>query len=320
VSYIRIYEDLHGVTSRITAGVGKVESCVLGEPNTVESVCGPLTPKWQEDIRKKEIPSLSFYPTGRLKSVALEGQTTIITPIGELPAEFVTFYPAGEIRRVFPCNGKLSAYWTEEDEAALCPAIHFALNCGAFNAKVTAIHFFRSGALRSVSFWPNETVILRAFQGFMPTRIGFSLYENGEIESMEPPYPISIATPIGNISAYDPYAVGVHGESNSLSFNKGGTMRSITTVNSKIEIITPDRQSVFFGPTLRPDPILDDHVIIVPVQILFSPDSVTLENGIGKQTFSLIDCCFRIFTSESTPIIEANDSNCGDCSTCNLCG
>lgn len=313
---MRIYEKLHGVTSFITTESGTVESCVLCESNLVETICGNLVPKWQEDIRKKGIPSLSFYPDGQLKSVALEEQTTIVTPIGDLPAEFLTFYPSGELRRIFPCNGKLSAYWTEEDEGALCPTIPFTLDCGAFCAKVTAIHFYASGALRSVSFWPNETVILRAFQGFMPTRIGFSLYENGSIESLEPPYPMSIATPIGNISAFDTNALGVHGESNSLSFNQDSTLRSITTANSKIEIITPERQSVFFGPTLRTDPLADDRIVVVPVRISFKPDSVTLENGISKQIFSLTDCCFRVFTSDGDP---AAGNNCGDCSTCNLC-
>lgn len=314
---MQIFKELHGVTSYITTESGTVESCMLNEPNLVETICGNLVPKWQEDVRKKGIPSLSFYPDGQLKSIALEEQTTIVTPLGNLPAEFLTFYPSGELRRIFPCNGKLSAYWTQEDEGAICPTIPFALDCGAFRAKVTAIHFYTSGALRSVSFWPNETVILRAFQGFMPTRNGFSLYENGAIESLEPPYPISVATPIGNISAFDPDALGVHGESNSLSFDQDGSLRSITTANSKIEIITPERQSVFFGPTLRPDPLADDRMVVVPVRISFSPDRVSLENGVDKQTFSLNDCCFRVFTSDGFP---TSGNNCGDCSTCNLCG
>lgn len=317
---MRIYEKLHGVSSCITSEIGTVESCVLCEPNTVETICGFLIPKWQEDVRKKGIPSLSFYPDGQLKSISLEEQTTVATPLGDLPAEFVTFYPDGELRRIFPCNGKLSAYWTQEDEAALCPTIPFALDYGAFRAKVTAIHFYPSGALRSMSFWPNETVVLRVFQGLMPTRIGFSLYENGELESLEPPYPMSISTPIGNISAYDPDALGVHGESNSLSFNQDSTLRSITTVNSKIEIITPEHQSVFFGPTLRPDPLADDRVVVVPVLICFSTENITLENGVDKQTYSLTDCCFRIFTTHSSPTAEVGGINCGDCSTCNLCG
>jgi len=315
-----IYEALHGVTSCITADNERVDSCMLSQANTLETICGKLVPKWQEDIRTKGIPSLSFYPGGQLKSVALEEQTSVVTPMGNLPAEFLTFYPGGQLRRIFPCNGKLSAYWSEEDEAALCPTLPFVLPCGAFRAKVTAIHFYPGGALRSMSFWPNETVVLRAFQGLMPTRIGFSLYENGAIESIEPPYPMSIATPIGAISAFDPDALGVHGDSNSLAFNQDGTLRSITTADSKIEIITPERQSIFFAPTLRRDPLLDDCTVVAPVRISFTPDSVTLENDIGTRSFSLTDCCFRVFASDSPPSAGAGHTNCGDCSTCNLCG
>lgn len=315
-----IYKTLHGVTSCITADNGAVESCMLEEQNTVETICGTVIPKWQEDVRKKGIPSLSFYLHGNLKTVALQEQTTVSTPLGDLPAEFITFYPGGELRRLFPCNGKLSGYWSEEDEAALCPSLSFTLPFGAFQAKVTAIHFYPSGVLRSMSFWPNETVVLRVFQGLMPTRIGFSLYEDGSIESVEPPYPMTIATPIGTISAFDPDAMGIHGDENSLAFNQDGTLRSITTADNKIEIITPERQSVFFGPTLRSDPLLDDRTIVVPVRISFTPDKVTLENDVRKRSFSLTDCCFRVLTSDGAPSVATGSNNCGDCSTCNLCG
>ncbi len=315
-----IFETLHGMTSCATAEDGTVESCMLSEANEVQTVCGTLVPKWQEDVRKKGIPSISFYPSGQIKSVALEEQTTVVTPMGELPAEFLTFYPSGELRRVFPCNGKLSGYWSEEDEAALCPTLPFSLHCGAFRAKITAIHFYPGGALRSMSFWPNEIVVLRAFQGFLPTRIGFSLYENGAIQSVEPPYPTPISTPIGTISAFDPDALGVHGDTNSLSFYEDGALCSITTADSKIEIITPERQSIFFAPTLRRDPLLDDCTVVVPVRISFTPDSVTLENGVGKRSFSLTDCCFRVFQADGVTGASSGTVNCGDCSKCNRCG
>ncbi|ETA80524.1 hypothetical protein [Youngiibacter fragilis] len=315
-----IYETLHGVTSYITDEDANVKSCLLCEVNILETAFGRLVPKWKEDIRKKGIPSLSFYPGGVLKSVALEEQTLVSTPLGKLPAEFLTFYPGGELRRIFPCNGKITAYWSEEEEAALCPTLSFALHCGAFRAKVTAIHFYPSGALRSMSLWPDETVVLRAFQGFMPTRIGFSLYEGGALESVEPPYPMSIDTPIGAISAFDPHALGVHGDSNSLAYNQDGSLRSITTADSKIEVITPDRQSIFFAPSKRQDSLLDDRTVVVPVRISFTSDSITFDNGVDIKTFSLIECCFRIFSADSLIAMGSGNTDCSDCSTCNRCG
>jgi hypothetical protein len=317
---MNIFESLKGVTSSIPNDGNAVMSCMLDEANTLETVCGTLIPKWQEDVRKKGIPSLTFHPDGILKSIALETQTLVSTPLGKLPAEFLTFYPGGELRRIFPTNGKLTAYWSEEEEAALCPTLSFALHCGAFRAKVTSIHFYPGGALRSMSFWPGETVVLRAFQGFMPTRIGFSLYENGSIESVEPPYPMAIDTPIGAISAFDPDALGVHGDSNSLAYNPDGSLRSIKTAGSKIEIITPERKSIYFSPTLRQDSLLDDSTVVVPVSISFTPESVTLENGVTRQTYSLSDCCFRIFAADSAIAAGARLMSCGDCSTCNHCG
>lgn len=315
-----IFETLNGVTSSIENGDNAVISCMLNEPNMVETACGTLVPKWQEDVRKKGIPSLTFHPDGELKSIALETQTMVSTPLGDLPAEFLTFYPGGELRRIFPTNGKLTAYWSEEEEAALCPTLSFALHCGAFRAKVTSIHFYPGGALRSMSFWPGETVVLRAFQGFMPTRIGFSLYENGALESVEPPYPMAIDTPIGAISAFDPDALGVHGDSNSLSYNQDGSLRSIKTADSKIEVITPERKSIYFSPTLRQDSLLDDSMVVVPVSIYFTPESVTFDNGVNRQTFSPSDCCFRVFAFDGAVAAGAILMSCSDCSTCNRCG
>lgn len=313
---MQIYETLHGVSSVCIDSDGVLESCMLEEENIVEISCGSLVLKWQEDVRTKHIPSLSFYPDGILKAIALEAQTEISTPLGKLPAEFLTFYPNGALQRIFPTNGKITAYWSEEDEAGLNPILFFSLPIGAFRAKLTAIHFYPDGALRSMSFWPGETAVLRVLQGLMPTRIGFSLYEDGAIESVEPPYPMDIATPIGMISAYDPDALGIHGDSNSLSFFQDGAIRSVMTADNKIEIITPDKQSVFFGPTQQSDPLLDDCTIIVPVRISFTSDRVTLENGIGKKSFSLTQCCFRVYKLDGT---TSKQVNCGDCSSCNLC-
>ncbi|MBP1737405.1 MAG: hypothetical protein H6Q60_1286 [Oscillospiraceae bacterium] len=314
-----IFETLHGVSSTMLEADGTLESCMLTEENTIETGYGPVIPKWQEDVRKKNIPSISFYPDGTLKSVALEQQQLISTPLGTLPAEFITFYPDGALRRVFPCNGKITAYWSEEEEAALCPSLSFSLPVAELQAKLTAIHFYHGGALNSMSLWPGETVSVRTPQGSMPTRIGFSLHEDGSLQSMEPPYPIDVTTPIGVIPAFDPDALGIHGDSNSLSFLPDGSIQTVTTMDTRIEIIQPGGQSVFFGPTAQSDPLLDDQFITIPVRLSFEADHVTPENAVGQKRFSLTDCGFRVIPIEGD-LTGARRMNCGDCSTCNKCG
>jgi len=311
-----LFETLHGISVTKFDEYGNLEHCILNEENQIETGCGVVIPRWQ-DVRQKVESSLSFYPGGMLKSVMLETQTAVPTPLGELPAELLTFYPEGQLREIFSCIETVTNDWTEEKKAALCPSLFFSLPVGAFRAKLASLHFYQSGALRSMSFRPGETVVLRVLHGLMPTRIGFSLYEDGTIESVEPPYPIAVTTPIGIISAFDPSALGIHDDSNSLSFYPDGSIRSITSADNQIEVITPQKQSIFFAPTTRTDPLLHNQTVTDPVRITFADNSVTLENSVGKKSFSLSECCFRVFTLDGT---TSRPTNCGDCASCNLCG
>jgi hypothetical protein len=54
-----------------------------------------------------------------------------------------------------------------------------------------------------------------------------------ELESLEPSEPMGIQTPIGVIIAFDPNAVGINADSNSLVFNKNGNVTAITTVHDR---------------------------------------------------------------------------------------
>lgn len=319
------FSTLHGVTSSSTRSDGSIESCILCESNEIQTACGTVTPRWgEENVRRKHIPSLTFYPNGALKAVSLEEQTTILTPLGEYPAEFITFYPSGAVCRVFPVNGKITAYWSEQEERELCPTLKFQLPCGAFSAKVTAIHFYESGALRSVALWPGESIVLRTNVGMMAARCGFALYENGTLESVEPPHPLPVETPIGVLTAFDADALGLHGDTNSMSFYPDGTFRSVTTSSDSIEVILPDRTSVVHAPAERPDPLIDDRTVITPLRIIFTEEgNVTFDNGSDKGTYPLDgSCCFRALTQEgkSTASLRQSPMTCGDCSTCNMCG
>lgn len=317
-----IFSELKGVTSAVTAPGGAVESCMLDAPNEIPTACGVLVPKWDgEDVRRKHIPAVTFYPDGAVKSVALNDQTDVETPLGVYPAELVTFYPDGALRRSFPVNGRLSGYWSQQDEAALCPALKLKLPQGAFTAKLIDLHFYPSGALRSVGLWPGESVVLRTNVGMISARCGFSLYENGDLQSVEPPSPLPVETPVGVLTAFDVDALGVQGDQNSLSFDPNGGFCSLTTSSDTVEVILPDHTAVSYAPGRRPDPLLDDRTIVTPLRLTFTPDSVSLDNGTQRGTYPLAGCCFRTLTGQgrSTESLRQSPMTCGDCSKCGLC-
>ena len=85
---------------------------------TISTQYGDLIPQYtDDDLRKREILPVEYHPSGALKAVPLETQTIIATPAGDIPAELISFHENGTISRIFPLNGKLSGYWSQEDEA-----------------------------------------------------------------------------------------------------------------------------------------------------------------------------------------------------------
>jgi hypothetical protein len=79
-----------------------------------------LIPFYGEDsLRRKYKASVTFYGNRALKAVSLDAQQEVLTPIGEMPAELVTFYDTGELKRVFPLDGKSAASGRKRTSAAL---------------------------------------------------------------------------------------------------------------------------------------------------------------------------------------------------------
>ena len=85
---------LGGVFSYNTYPDGRtVKNVRLKEKNMIVTHAGELVQFYGDETpRSKFKPSLSFYENGLVKSVALERQQEVVTPIGELPAEFISFY------------------------------------------------------------------------------------------------------------------------------------------------------------------------------------------------------------------------------------
>jgi len=214
------YGDLKGVVSAEFYSNGILKECILDEYNEIYINYGKLVPSYEnEGVRKKYTKSVSFYETGEIKSIALQKQKPINTRIGIIPAEFITFYPSGNIKRIFPLNGKISGYWTEDDEYNLAEEFKLNFEVGVFKTKFISLQLYDNQEMKSITLWPKERIKLSLPIGDVEVKTGISFYKGGKIKSLEPSKPILINTPIGSINAYDTTALGIHGDSNSLCFS-----------------------------------------------------------------------------------------------------
>jgi len=268
---------------------GTIAACSVVAPCFIETPAGNLVPQYStDDLRKKTLQALTFYRSGALRSLPLEKQSFVKTPVGELPAELVTFYESGALKRVFPLNGKLSGYWGEEDEAALSEELTLHVGEHTITARCISIKFYEQGSIESITLWPDETVVLETPCGKMPVRIGMKFSRTGDVLSVEPAVPVVVETPIGQVTAYDNDAVGVVGDTNSLSFYENGEVRSIATMYTKVVVTDAAGKKTELSPALRESLCGDEEKEITPMVINFMPEEVQVINGSGASTR-----CFR---------------------------
>ena len=254
---------------------GAVREVFLAGPVSLATPVGDLCPQHTiDDARRQHLAPLTFHPNGRIHSLPLERQTVIATPIGELPAELVTFHANGTLARVFPLNGKLSGYWTEADEARQAKRLTLSLRQGTVTARFVAVAFTEAGKLRSLTLWPDEEVTIESPVGPLPARLGISLYPDGSLRSLEPARPVEVPTPIGPIWAFDPDAVGVCGDANSLAFSRDGTIERIATVRTAVTALLPDGVRRTVAPGLRESLCGDGDHEPVALLLAFHPDRV----------------------------------------------
>lgn len=316
---MEIVKKLTGVTSAYCYENGAIRDCTLNEKNVITTEYGDLIPKYgDEEVRRKTNHSVSFYQSGTIKSISLEKQAGIKTPLGTFPAELVTFYESGALKRIFPLNGQISGYWTEEDEEKLCDSYQFYFPFGNFKTKIINLYFYESGSLKGMTLWPGEFVILKTNLGLMPVRTGFSLYEDGKLESVEPAYEFTIETPIGYVDVFDENALGMSGDNNnSLCFDKKGHIKSLVTSRSKIAVFNKDGSLDVIEPSVKPDPLEDNSLIMEPLKISFEGHYVKFEND----KIRVYDLYTSRFTISNSDVPEAAArSTCGDCASCKLCG
>ena len=138
------YGILNGATIASSYSTGEPEAYRIEEESELEILERKFVPLYDfQNGRRKEFPAIKVYKNGNIKSLALNTSTPINTSIGIYDVEKITFYEDGQINRIFFLDGKLSGYWTEEDEYNLSKAYSFNFNFSKFEAKIISLHFYK---------------------------------------------------------------------------------------------------------------------------------------------------------------------------------
>lgn len=310
------YGELCGVTTFSVFATGSVKACNVIERNELETTVGTLVPQYREaelgERQKKHRNALAFWENGRIRSVALEEEIPIKTSIGTYMAELVTFHEDGSLNRLFPLNGRIDGYWTENDERERAVSMPLRLPIGEFEAKVIGMRFYPSGALRSVTLWPGEKVKLETPLGMIRVGSGFSLYEDGSLESIEPSRPTKVDTPIGSMLAFDTEIIGMHADENSLSFYPNGGLKSLKTVNSGVRYTCESGDAGILEPLQAASLIDINDTRTIPLKIDFLDTEIHCYTPELK-VFEFASCKLEAFRREV--FISSGCSSCSGCSS-----
>lgn len=301
-TYIRYYPN------------GNLKECTLTQANQIETPCGKFTPQYLDDgYRRKIVKPVVFYENGKLKNLPLQEQVEIKTSVGSLSAELITWHQNGAIKRVFPLDGRLTGFWTEEDEYKLAPTFEYEFSFGKVKQKIISLQFYDNGAVKSMTFWPKETLTIQTPIGPAEARTGISLYPNGRLKAFEPADPIMVDTPIGKIKAYDTMALGVHGESTSLQFKQNGGIEGITTSTDEFTVVNQAGLEHHYGPQLKASLFDPLGTVLVPLKLRFEDNYVRFgddpEGGYNTEKCHFIRRTVN-FTKQGT---------CFSCEGCNAC-
>lgn len=291
------YGKLNDVEFRSFHPNDKVEHCIARKPSPLKTPFGTLIPQYEaEDMGRRSLKPIYFHSDGSIKSMALQSQTILSTPVGDIPAEFVTFHPNGSIRRLFPLDGKLSGFWSWKHEFALASTLNIPTPAGTLEAKIIALHFYESGALKSVTLWPNQKVNINTPFGLIEVRKGIAFYESGALRSFEPSRKTALKTPIGTLMAYDNDPNGIHGDVNSVQLRESGAIASLRTIDHAVRVMISHDEELFFEPGVKRNVCGDERKIQVPMSIRFDTSTVTFHEN-PRFSFDLTRHCFEILDS-----------------------
>ena len=306
---------LAGVESYSCYPDGELLGVKLSEKNTLITNSGGLIPAYTETHRRKNKYSAEFYQSGTIKKIALDEVQKVRTPLGELPAELVIFFETGELKRVFPLDGKISGMWSEQEEKKLAVPLSFELPFTNFTAIIGGIAFYQNGVIRSITLFPGETVPIATTYGEIKAHNGFSLYESGKLESLEPSDPVIIQTSIGKITAFDPNAIGINADINSLVFDEDGKVITLTTTQTRVAAQTKDGRLLLFAPREVVNPLDDESMITEGLKVSFDygADTVKFTEGEKETILSISESAFTV-SAHSTSLFFCSPADCAACS------
>jgi hypothetical protein len=311
------YGELKGITSALTYPNGALKSCMVNEENCLQTLVGELVPQYSSpefgERQKKHRSSIDFFENGQIKSAALDRQTLIETPMGPIKAELVTFYADGSINRIFPLNGLIDGYWSEANERDIAEVLQLDSPVGQICAKIIGIHFYPSGALKSLTVWPGQVLNLITPLGQIRCRAGFSLYENGHVRSIEPASIVELPTPVGVIKAFDPEIIGMHADNNSVQFTETGMLTAVTTIHTGIKVTTSAGDEYNIQPYETASNIDPSQLCTVPMKIVFTADSVHIQAR-ESWTYKFSECQFATYAYERAVQVSCKD--CPEDETC----
>lgn len=293
--YLETASTNYGVLENISFaeyhGNGMLKRCILKQKNTINIPCGVFIPQYEDDGKRKQLlKSMTFYENGNIASMVLQDSVSVNIRLGSFPAEMITFYESGAVRRIFPVFGNISAFWTEEDECNISPELKINLPFGIFKGKVINITLYETGELKSITLWPKDTILVKTQASEIQTRIGFCLYSDGKIKSVEPCSVLGVNTPIGIVPAFDPDALGIDGESNSLVFSEDGSVKSLLTSVAQITVFCHDGKEIVHQPSFKKSYYFNDKLAIVPMKISFSGGYICF----GKRKSETVDAEYKI--------------------------
>ncbi|TLU51937.1 MAG: hypothetical protein FDX12_03695 [Chlorobium sp.] len=294
------YGDLSGVEFRTLFSNGKMDGCLVTEANSLKTPYGTLVPQYEaEDMGRRSVKPLYFYKDGSLKSVALQSQTMLETSVGSIPAELVTFHKNGSLKRIFSLDGKLSGFWSWKNEFALASDITFNSPVGTLTAKLIGLQFYESGALKSITLWPGQTLSVTTPMGEIIVRKGLAFYESGAIRSFEPQKKIDIETPIGIITSWDNEPNGIHGDINSVQLSEDGTIEALCTVDHAVHVSVKEQSAELFHPGVKNNVCGDERKVSIPMKVRFEKKRVIFHDN-PKFAFDLEHTRFEIRKMNTT--------------------
>jgi hypothetical protein len=273
---------------------GQPASLMITGYTELKTPYGLLVPQYEvEDFGRMEHKYLIFYPNGTLRKVPLQEKQDINTNYGTIAAEMLLFYKDGSLKKLFPLTGKLSGFWSEENEFALAEDLTLKLPVGEITAKMISLGFHNSGNLRSITFWPGEIISINTAFGNIETRTGISFYDDGRIKSLEPALPTPVKTPIGTLQAFDNDPDGISGDLNSLCFDPEGDISALCTTSSRV-IVTVDSETQATYEPMEKESLCSESVkVAVPLQIQFISGKVRFNKNPNDE-YDIAACTFKI--------------------------